>query len=80
MINACSEVNAVVDNFFVNFVSSEYKFESSSVSYLCHVPYFSSLQKPVKHHDALRELLGSLHANPLVPQSPAVQNEPHFDD
>ena len=81
MINPRSEGNAVVHDFFVNIVSSGYKFESSSVSYLCRVPCFSSLQKAVKHHNALEELLASLRVNLLVPQSPAVQNEPAtFDD
>ena len=80
VINPRNERSAVVHDFFVNIVSSGYKFESSSVSYLRRVPCFSNLQKVVKHHDALKELLVSLCANLLVPQSPAVQNEPTFDD
>ena len=71
VINPCNEANGDVHNFFVNVVSPGYKFSSSSVSYLCRVPCFSNLQKAVKHHDTLKELLGSLRANLLVP---------HFDD
>lgn len=72
VIYPCSEVNRDIYEFFLKVVSPGYKFKATTghgaVNYVCRVPCFSNLQKAVKHHVALENLLGLLRAN-LSPNS-----------
>ena len=69
VIHPCNEANADAHEFFMNVVSPGYTFQSTSVRYVCRTPCFLNLEKAIKHHNALRDLLGSLRGNvaPLTP-------------
>ena len=69
VIHPCNEANADAHEFFMNVVSPGYTFQSTSVRYVCRTPCFLNLEMAIKHHNALRDLLGSLRGNvaPLTP-------------
>ena len=62
-----NEANADVREFFVSVVAPGYSFASDIVRYVCRYTCFATLQKAVKHHVALQDLLEKLRTS--LPQA-----------
>ena len=72
LINPVTEANAGVHEFFVRYVAPGYVFSpSDSSKYMCKNPCFADVEKAMKRHLSLQELLGSIRGQlNMHPKSP----------